>query len=275
MNKGIKIVTMEESALLKKGLKKEFIDKEEVFYNKESLNRLNLTREINYDNLPLIYKAAQDEKNIRKFNNLSQNETIRKFHLDKFVGIHQHAFFKITRQEASRFELWNSIMLQIEEAKEFIIYRKDIEDHDSNKSLITTESELMENNPLSNSWWKTEMSRNGNDYSTSDQTFNLTTNFYDRVLKQNFAHDTVLLIAMITFFNKGNKWKDYIKNLNDEEWPDKREPETIRRNASVFFPRILNEFLASNPIELNSDIDLTIKKDYGNYNKWLSKSDLN
>ena len=78
---------------------------------------------------------------------------------------------------------------------------------------------------------------------------------------------------MITFFNKGNKWKDYIKNLNDEEWPDKREPETIRRNASVFFPRILNEFLASNPIELNSDIDLTIKKDYGNYNKWLSKSE--
>ena len=62
------------------------------------------------------------------------------------------------------------------------------------ESLVLDEAGLLDFHILATPWWVTEMTRNGNDYSTSIKTFELTSVFYRRWSLRTELHINYIFI---------------------------------------------------------------------------------
>ena len=233
-----------------------------------------------------ISKLLNDACNpdlVRKFNNLPKSKKIEPMHMDKYLGINFHKTVHISRVQASRFEYWNSMILQI---PEFIKYaekreKSKFENNTDNQikkeSLVLDEAGLLDFHILATPWWVTEMTRNGNDYSTSIKTFELTSVFYRRWSLRTELHINYIFISLIEFLSD-KKWKDCLKGVNDNEINEKMkslvekfDESTIKREVAINLLTALTEYLSTNEYLLA--LPGTIHEiNYTNYNSWLSNN---
>ena len=233
-----------------------------------------------------ISKLLNDACNpdlVRKFNNLPKSKNIEPMHMDKYLGINFHKTIHISRAQASRFEYWNSMILQI---PEFIKYAKKrekskFENNTDNQikkeSLVLNEAGLLDFHILATPWWVTEMTRNGNDYSTSIKTFELTSVFYRRWSLRSELHINYIFISLIEFLSD-KKWKDCLKGVNDNEINEKMkllveklDESTIKREVAINLLTALTEYLSTNEYLLALPETIHVIN-YANYDSWLSNN---
>ena len=100
---------------------------------------------------------------------------------------------RLSPAEASRPELWNSIIFEIPEAKEYIEFRINFGTTKIKKlkrsDLFLKQSSQVHNlNKISGPWWVVELTRNGKNYQSSKNAFLCTTYFTDRYMTMNLMH---------------------------------------------------------------------------------------
>jgi len=231
-----------------------------------------------------ISKLLQDACNpdlVRKFNNLPKSKKLSEMHFDKYLGINFHKTIHISRVQASRFEYWNSMILQIPEFIEYAKVRQKstfenkADNQIKEESLVLNEAGLLDFHILATPWWVTEMTRNGNDYSTSIKTFDLTSVFYRRWSLRTELHINYIFISLIEFLSN-KKWKDCLKGVDENEINEKMkilvekfDEIMIRREVAINLLTALTEYLSTNEYLLA--LPETIHEiNYKKYDSWLS-----
>lgn len=249
------------------------------FYSENELGQKGIISLPSLDKISKLLNEASDDNLIRKFNNLSSSQKVDPMHRDKYLGVNFHKTIHISRVQASRFEFWNSIVLQV---PEFIKYAKKRETKYENtsdkeikqESLILNEAELLDFHILSSPWWITEMTRNGNDYSTSVKTFELTSVFYRRWTLRTEMHINYIFIALVEFLTK-KKWKECLKDIDEtiihknmKILIDILDETAIKREIAINLLTALTEYLSTNEYLLIIP-ESVHKINYENYQKWL------
>lgn len=253
---------------------------ENNFYSQTELNRKGITKEISIEKIAKLFKDAKNPSIIRKFNGLSKDDKLEKKHTDKYLGINFHKTFHISRVQASRFEFWNSIVLQVPEYIDYVKWRSNKAENQSlneiiKDSLILKEDELIDFHYLAGPWWLTEMTRNGNDYSSSKKAFDLTSNFYRRWNKRTEMHINYIFISLIEFLTRVN-WKETLENYelkNVHEYMrifiNEYDEKTIKRDINVNLLVSLTEYLSTNEFLLSLP-ETIFNINYEKYNQWLN-----
>lgn len=229
---------------------------EKYFYKKDSkvLHEIGLAREINVKDIKKIFLDAMEPNNVRKFWGINE---LTEVHLDGYIGIKLHHFLRLTTAEASRPELWNSLIFQIPEAIEFIDFRKSFK-LNSPKELklsdvfVKQSSQVHNLNRISGSWWVVELTRNGESYKSSMNAFLCTTYFTDRYMTMNLMHLRQIAVGMANYFVKNDQARDLLATRD-------------RVGDNPQFSATLNDFLASNNFESSF---VNIESDYNNFSKW-------
>ncbi len=253
---------------------------ENDYYSEIELKLKGITTEVSKEKLSKLFRDAREPKLIRKFNGLSENDTLTEKHTDKYIGINLHKTIHISRVQASRFEFWNSIILQVPEYVEFVKWRSSKAENQSNNeiiknSLILEEKQLIDFHYLAGPWWLTEMTRNGSDYSTTKKAFDLTSNFYRRWTLRTEMHINYIFISLIEFLSN-IKWKNSLENLNEDYiheyikiFINEFNETAIAREINVNLLVALTEYLSTNEYLLSLPESIH-NINYENYNKWLN-----
>ena len=183
----------------------EFKLDDNFFYKKDAqeLYEIGLHRPININGLDEVFLDAMDLTKLRKFWDI---EEVTAVHLDGYIGIHLHNLLRLSTAEASRPELWNSIIFQISNAKEYINFRINhglSEDKELGLSdiFLKNSMDVHNKNKLAGPWWVVELTRNGSDYSSAKNAF-FATYFTDRYMTMNFMHYRQFAIAMANYFSR-------------------------------------------------------------------------
>ncbi len=235
---------------------KDFRPDEKSFYEDDSklLHEIGLSRAISIKEIDKIFLNAMDPNIVRKF--WSVNE-ITEVHLDGYIGINLHHFLRLTISEASRPELWNSIIFQTSEAMEYIDYRKSFaskiqKDLKLSDVFLKQSSQVHNLNRISGSWWVVELTRNGQSYESSKNAFLCTTYFTDRYLTMNLMHLRQIGIGMANYFVNNDQARDLLATRD-------------KVGDNPQFSATLNDFLAANNFE--SDF-VNVELDFDNFSKW-------
>ena len=177
---------------------------EDFFYEigAQELNEIGLKRQINIEDLEKIFSNAMDPSKLRKFWDI---EEITAVHLDGYIGIHLHNALRLSTAEASRPELWNSIIFQISNAKEYINFRinhglNEIKELSLSDIFLKNSMDVHNKNKRAGPWWVVELTRNGSDYKSAKNAF-FATYFTDRYMTMNFMHYRQFAIGMANYFN--------------------------------------------------------------------------
>ncbi len=235
----------------------ENIDLTEDYYYKvdeNSLFEIGLERPINKEGIDQILIDARDTQKIRDFWNIKE---VTPTHLDGFIGIRLHHLLRITLAEASRPELWNSIIFNSIAAKEYLKHRvnfgktKKIRDLRKSDLFLQNANEVHNLNRIAGAWWATELTRNGSDYSSSKNAFLCSTFFTDRYMNMNFIHYRQLGIGMANYFYDNDNARDLLAT-NDQL-------------GNPQFSATLNDYLISVNVEKEfENIDIDFEK----FQKW-------
>lgn len=236
---------------------------EDFFYeeNSKKIIEIGLSREIGIDNINEIFVNAQDESKIKKFWGIKGEPGPKEY--DGYVGIHLHNYLRLSRAEASRPELWNSIIYQNPEIIKYLEKRLNVglKIEEKKKNLIKTNLFLQSSsyvhslNRISGPWWVTEMTRNGKDYDSSKNAFQSTTYFYDRYITMNLMHYRQIAVGMANYFNEKEEARELLATRDQFENPQ--------------FSATLNDYMASTNFETKfKKIDIN----YINFNKWQLKA---
>ena len=176
----------------------------DFLYEKDAqeLYEIGLQRKINTEGIDKIFLDAMDLAKLRKFWDI---EEVTEVHLDGYIGIHLHNLLRLSTSEASRPEVWNSIIFQISNAREYISFRKNHgkqEDKELGLSdiFLKNSTDVHNKNKLAGPWWVVELTRNGSDYSSAKNAF-FATYFTDRYMTMNFMHYRQIAIAMANYFH--------------------------------------------------------------------------
>ncbi len=235
---------------------------ESDFLSEKKVAEYGLKREINIEKLEIIFKDSLDATKVSKFTGINDLDPT---HYDCYLGIHLHYYLRLSRAEASRPEVWNSIIFQNSFAKEYIKQRGLIGSSkfniDSTNLLVKNLNDLHRRNFISAAWWITELTRNGNDYDYSKKAFNCTRVLLERFGTLNYFHNQLLALATAEFFHNF----------------DKRVSPTVisRRDALAVPPNFgvsIKDFINSRNIEV---IYEPIKINTDKFVKWQSEKTRN
>ena len=176
----------------------DYVPDESDYLNNKKIIEFGLGRIINIQNLSNIFESALDNTLVKDFSG-----GIDPTHFDCFLGINLHYELRLSRSEASRPELWNSIIFQIPAAKEYIVGRgkKFTEKFEPKLSnfLISGIQDLHRHNFISSAWWITELTRNGSDYDYSKKAFNCSRYLAERFGTLNYFHNPLFALATVEF----------------------------------------------------------------------------
>ena len=105
----------------------------------------------------------------------------------------------------------NSIIFDSKAAKNYIRHRVNFglteKTRDLRKSdlFLQNANEVHNLNRIAGSWWATELTRNGSNYSSSKNAFLCSTFFTDRYMNMNFIHYRQFGIGMANYFYNNDK----------------------------------------------------------------------
>ena len=233
----------------------EFKLDENYFYDTESqeLYEIGLQRQIDVKGLDKIFLDAMDLSKIRKFWKIDEVTAV---HLDGYIGIHLHNLLRLSTAEASRPELWNSIIFQISNVREYISFRIN-HGLQENKELglsdifLKNSDDVHNKNKLAGPWWAVELTRNGSDYSSAKNAF-FATYFTDRYMTMNFMHYRQLAIGMANYFNSKSDARELLATKDQLGNPS--------------FSNTINDYLISrNDFEIDFE---SISYDSNKFYKW-------
>lgn len=234
----------------------------------EELSEIGLERIIAIDKLDKIFIDAQDSAKVRQFWGESGNDTKpRAWQTDGYLGVHLHNYLRLSQSEASRPELWNSIVAQSAEARKYISYRDGVSEEEDGEVKSASEIEgdvanilkvlfvqnrgaIHQNHYLSGSWWIVEMTRNGKDYETSKNAFRCTTYFTRRWYLLDFMHNRILAVSISNYFSEWNE-----KGMNRWDQGDDVKPGNARtilatnKLGNPQFSNTIKDHLISSNIE--------------------------
>ena len=178
----------------------DYVPDESDYLNNKKIIEYGLGRDINIENLSNIFEQALDNSLVKNFSG-----GIDPTHFDCYLGINLHYELRLSRAEASRPELWNSIIFQIPAAKDYIVGRgkKFTEKFEPKLSnlLISGIQDLHRHNFISASWWITELTRNGSDYDYSKKAFNCSRYLAERFGTLNYFHNPLFALATVEFLH--------------------------------------------------------------------------
>lgn len=235
----------------------ENIEINEDYYFKsqeDGLFEIGLDRPINKNGIDQILMDALDTQKIRDFWGIKD---ITPRHLDGFIGIKLHHLLRINLAEASRPELWNSIIFDSNAAKNYIKHRVNFGNTEKIRELrksdlfLQNANEVHNLNRIAGSWWATELTRNGSDYSSSKNAFLCSTYFTDRYMNMNFIHYRQFGIGMANYFYNNDKARDLLAT-NDQL-------------GNPQFSATLNDYLISMNVEKKFE---NINIDFDKFQKW-------
>tara|TARA_B100000989_G_scaffold187106_1_gene140753 strand:- start:2648 stop:3535 length:888 start_codon:yes stop_codon:yes gene_type:complete len=229
---------------------------EDYFYksDEDGLFEIGLERPISIQGIDQILRDAVDTQQVRDFWKIKD---ITPRHLDGFIGIKLHHMLRITLAEASRPELWNSIIFDSKAAKNYIRHRVNFglteKTRDLRKSdlFLQNANEVHNLNRIAGSWWATELTRNGSNYSSSKNAFLCSTFFTDRYMNMNFIHYRQFGIGMANYFYNNDNARDLLAT-NDQL-------------GNPQFSATLNDYLISVNVEKQFE---NINIDFENFQKW-------
>lgn len=234
----------------------DFKPDEKSYYEDDSkgLHEIGLSRLIDIDGIEKIFQDAMDPSIVRKFWDIHE---LTEVHLDGFVGIKLHHFLRLSTAEASRPELWNSIIFQVPEARQFIDYRKSFKSKVPKNlklsDLFLKQSSQVHNlNRISGSWWTVELTRNGKNYQSSMNAFLCTTYFTDRYMTMNLMHLRQIAIGMANYFVGNDQARDLLATRD-------------RNGDNPQFSATLNDYLATNNFESQF---INIEINHESFTKW-------
>lgn len=277
----LKIIKQIEFLKLKKEEYKINLENPYIYMQEDELIEFNLNRNFDIERLNKIFKDAQDPIIVMKYLGIKEFGRNEKNSRDMYIGLKLHSNFHLSRSEASRYEFWNSVLLQVEEARNYLNTRnsKSLETHELlKKYLVFNDGDMFIENRISSPWWIVEMTRNGEDYSVSKMAFKLTSNFYNRWFTSPAFHNPILTLSFIYFLeNKnwlkcldGKKGKEY-KNMQDYINLPSTTELSIRRNISVNLQTVLNDHISTNEY-LKKINKIKIDYDEEAYKEWLENS---
>ena len=220
----------------------------------DGLFEIGLDRPINTEGVDQVFIDALDSEKIRDFWKIKD---VTPVHLDGFVGIKLHHMLRVNLAEASRPELWNSIIFNSNSAKDYIKHRVNFAKTEKQRELRKSDLFLQNANDVHNlnriagSWWATELTRNGSDYSSSKNAFLCSTFFTDRYMNMNFIHYRQLGIGMANYFYNNDKARELLAT-NDQL-------------GNPQFSSTLNDYLISVNIEKQFE---NINIDFDSFKKW-------
>lgn len=179
----------------------------EFFLNESDRDAINLSREINTSKLNKVFKDATKPKVICDFLKISLKDfnSSNAAFTDAFIGLNLHNILRLSLSEASRPELWNSIIIQNKSALDYLFYRinlqgEPIELQVKDVFIGNNLGDLHKSNLLSSKWWIVELTRNGKDYSSALEAFKCTTYFTDRISQYAMFHKRPISVGLSTYF---------------------------------------------------------------------------
>lgn len=204
----------------------------EHFLNEADRISLNLSRNFNVSKVSKVFKDATKPKNICNFLkiNLEEFNSSKAAFTDAFIGLNLHNILRLSLSEASRPELWNSIIIQNKSALDYISYRINLlgesRELKVNDVFIGNNlADLHKSNLLSSKWWVVELTRNGKDYNTALDAFKCTTYFTDRISQYAMFHKRSVSVGLSTYFANfenpqrfENKTKRNVLAVPDDEY---------------------------------------------------------
>jgi hypothetical protein len=226
-------------------------DKDDFMSAERELKSIGLLRTIDLTGIETIVKNVQDKKKLEKFSGQKIEGNPDVVLVDMYFGIHLHNFLRLSRSEASRTELWNSLALNPSIIK-YVKYRSELwrsEPPKLKKNYFFTYgiSDFVVGNHLARPWWATELSRNGKDYSTSIDAFLQTEIFIMRWNNMDLMHNKLWALTIIDFFSK-TKFS------------------VAMREVRLHFRRAMNDYAASG--NFNVDFSNNIKIDHEKFKEW-------
>lgn len=172
----------------------------------EEKGKLNLNRPINIDGIDTIFKDATDPEKVIVFLKIDKQEfnISKAAYTDAFIGLNLHNLLRLSLSEASRPELWCSLIISNISALNYLKYRINLENKRELKSkdvfIGQSISDVHKGNLISSRWWIVELTRNGKNYKSALDAFSCTTYFTDRISQYNIFHKRPLAIGMSTYF---------------------------------------------------------------------------
>lgn len=191
------------------------------------LKKINLHREINIIGIQKVFQDAQKTEKVRNFLGLSKEDFIdyETTFTDAYIGLNLHNLLRLSPSEASRPEVWNSIIFSQPHALQYLHYRKNLEIVDESKKKKLTISDLFvtstmgnihQTNKLSWPWWVVEVTRNGSSYISALDAFKSTTYFTTRYIQSFLMHQRPIAIALAQYFaDFDNEPKRFNKDRRD------------------------------------------------------------
>jgi len=191
------------------------------------LKKINLHREINIKGIQKVFQDAQKTEKVRNFLGLSKEDFIdyETTFTDAYVGLNLHNLLRLSPSEASRPEVWNSIIFSQPHALQYLHYRKNLEIVDESKKkkltindlfVTSTMGNIHQTNRLSWPWWVVEVTRNGSSYISALDAFKSTTYFTTRYIQSFLMHQRPIAIALAQYFAEfDNEPKRFNKDRRD------------------------------------------------------------
>lgn len=226
-------------------------DKEDFVNSGRELKSMGLRRVVDLTGIETIVKNVQDKKKLEQFSGQKIKGNPDVVLVDMYFGIHLHNLLRLSRSEASRTELWNSLALN-PSIVEYLKYRSELwrtEPPKLKKNYFFTYgiSDFVVGNHLARPWWATELSRNGKDYSTSIDAFLQTEIFIMRWNNMDLMHNKLWALTIIDFFSK-TKFS------------------VAMREVRLHFRRAMNDYAASG--KFNIDFSNNINIDHEKFKEW-------
>ena len=191
------------------------------------LKKINLHREININGIQKVFQDAQKLEKVRNFLGLSKEDFIdyETTFTDAYVGLNLHNLLRLSPSEASRPEVWNSIIFSQPQALKYLEYRKNLEIVDESKKkklslsdlfVTSTMGNIHQTNRLSWPWWVVEVTRNGSSYISALDAFKSTTYFTTRYIQSFLLHQRPIAIGLAQYFAEfDNEPKRFNKDRRD------------------------------------------------------------
>ena len=223
------------------------------------LSEIGLERNINISGLKDLVKNVKNQKKVAEFVGLTldKSKELDVYYIDLYFGIHLHNILRISKSEASRTELWNSLSIS-EEIKEYLKFRntyvkeKDLIAKLKASSFFTySQKHFVVEHHLARPWWATELARNGENYDYSRDAFKQTQMFTMRWNNMTLMHNRLFALSVINFITN-QKFKMGIRD--------------VRQHLGV----VMNDYAASKSFDI--DFENYIEEDSDKFKEWQSKS---
>ena len=226
---------------------------------RDLLSDVGLERSVNVSGLKDLVKNVQVQDKVAKFVGLKldKSKKLDVYYIDLYFGIHLHSILRLSKSEASRTELWNSLSIN-KDIKKYLKFRNTyVESGElvaklkASSFFTYSQKHFVVEHHLARPWWATELARNGSSYDYSKDAFKQTQMFTMRWNNMTLMHNRLFALSVINFITN-QKFKMGIRD--------------VRQHLG----RVMNDYAASKSFD--TDFENYIEEDISKFKEWQLES---